>query len=266
MGRLDGKVALITGASSGFGRAGALRFAKEGAKIVVVDKTVDEGKKTAEMVKAAGGEAIFVETDVSEAEACKNMIKRTIDEYGKLDIIWNNAGIQGECDWDISHCPADMINRYMDINVKGVWYGIHYAAPELVKTKGVILNTASIVATLGTLGCSTYGASKGAVRNLTYVVAYELGLHGVRCNCISPYCVDTPGVAHLGKEHYNNLLDGTALKRLPTVDEVINAALFLVSDEAAGITGFDLRVDVGAGVRTMPTLMDKFMKNNPYET
>jgi NAD(P)-dependent dehydrogenase (short-subunit alcohol dehydrogenase family) len=264
MKRIEGKVALITGAASGFGRAGALCFSKEGAKIIVVDRDEAGGRETVEMIGKDGGEAVFVRTDISKADECKNMIKVAVDTYGKLDIIWNNAGIQGESEWDVGHCPIDMIDRYMDINVKGVWYGIRFAAPELVKTKGVVLNTASIVATLGTYGCSTYGTSKGAVRNMTYVVAWELGMYGVRCNCISPYCVETPGTARMGQEHYEHVTSGTALRRLPTVDEVVNAALFLVSDEAKGVTGFDLRVDLGAGVRSMPFIMEPFIKNNTY--
>lgn len=265
MKQLEGKVALITGAGSGFGRAGALRFAGEGAKIVVVDINEAGGHETVEMVKAAGGEAIFVRTDVSKAEDCENMVNMAVKVFGKLDIIWNNAGIQGESSLDIAHCEDNMIDRYMNINVKGVWYGCRFAAPEMVKNKGVILNTCSIVATLGTRGCSTYGASKGAVRNLTYVVANELGPYGVRCNCISPWCVATPGTLSLGEEFLRHLESGTALCRLPTVDEIVNVALWLVTPEASGVTGFDFRVDMGGGVRSMPSDMKQFVIDNSYD-
>lgn len=262
---LEGKVALITGAGSGFGRAGALRFAQEGARIVVADVNQAGGMETVELVEKEGGEAVFVRTDVSKAADCENMVKTAVEKFGKLDIIWNNAGIQGESALDIAHCPTEMIDRYMNINLKGVWYGCLYAAPEIVRTKGVILNTCSIVATLGTRGCSTYGTSKGGVRNLTYVLANELGPYGVRSNCISPWCVATPGVMGLGKEFLAHLESGTALQRLPTVDEIVNVALWLVSPEASGVTGFDFRVDAGGGVRSMPSDMKQFVLDNPYE-
>ena len=124
---LEGKVALITGAGSGFGRAGALRFAQEGARIVVADVNQAGGMETVELVEKEGGEAVFVRTDVSKAADCENMVKTAVEKFGKLDIIWNNAGIQGESALDIAHCPTEMIDRYMNINLKGVWYGCHYA-------------------------------------------------------------------------------------------------------------------------------------------
>lgn len=261
---LKDKVALITGAGSGFGRAGAIRFAQEGAKVVVADINQAGGEETVSMIKEVGGEASFIRTDVSKSEDCERMVQFAVDTYGKLDILWNNAGIQGECDDDVAHCSVDMIDRYMDINVKGPWYGCRFAAPQMVKNKGVILNTASIVATLGTMGCSTYGASKGAVRNLSYVVANELGPYGVRCNCISPYSVATPGIEKLGAEHVVRQASGTALNRLPTVDEVVNVALWLVGPESTGVSGLDFRVDLGAGVRTMPWDMEAFFEHNAY--
>jgi len=262
---LKDKVIVITGGGSGFGRSGAIRFAKEGAKIVVADINEEGLNETVSMVKEAGGEAIYVKTDVRLAKDCETMVLTAVKEFGKLDVIWNNAGIQGESSLDIAHCPVDMIDRYMDVNVKGVWYGCRFAAPHLVKSKGVILNTSSIVATQGTRGCSTYGTAKGAVRNLTYVVANELGRYGVRSNCISPYCVATPGTLGLGEAFLNNLESGTALKRLPTVDEIVNVALWLISDESSGVSGLDFRIDMGSGVRSMPSDMKQFEMDNTYE-
>lgn len=263
---LEGKTALITGSGSGFGKIGAIRFAEEGAQVVVVDVNDNGGADTVEQIRKNGGEAIYVHADVSKAADCENMVAKAVEAFGKLDIIWNNAGIQGESSLDIAHCPLEMIDRYLAIDVKGVWYGCRYAAPEMVKNKGVILNTASIVATLGTRGCSTYGASKGAVRNLTYVLANELGPYGVRSVCISPWCVATPGTMSLGEEFLKNLESGTALGRLPEVDEIVDVALWLVSDEASGITGFDFRIDMGGGVRSMPSDMKQFVIDNAYDT
>ena len=192
------------------------------------------------------------------------MKKKKGKKYGKLDGIWNNAGIQGETEYDIFHCPVDMIDRYIDIDIKGVWYGCRFAAPYLVKSKGVILNTASIVATLGTFGCSTYGTAKGGVQSLTYTVAWELGRFGVRCNCISPYCVATPGTVGQGQKVLDLQRSGTVQNRLVEVDEVVNAAVFMMSDQSSAVTGFDLRVDLGAGTKTMPWDIETFMEHNPY--
>lgn len=265
MNMLKNKVAVITGGGSGFGRAGAIRFAKEGARVLAADINEEGLKETVSMVEEAGGEAAYIKTDVRMAKGCERMVEAAAERWGKLDIIWNNAGIQGESDLDIGHCPLEMLDRYMDVNVKGVWYGCRFAAPYLVKTKGVILNTSSIVATQGTRGCSTYGTSKGAVRNLTYVVANELGRYGVRSNCISPYCVATPGTLGLGEEFLRNLKSGTALKRLPTVEEIINVALWLVTEESSGVSGFDFRIDMGSAVRSMPSNMKQFAIDNAYE-
>lgn len=263
--RLDGKVIIITGAASGFGRSGAVRFAKEGAKVVVADIDIVGAKETAEQVKAAGGEAAYVKCDVTKPEDVEAMVKFAVTTYGKLDGLWNNAGIQGETEYDIFHCPVEMIDRYLDVDVKGVWLGCHFAVPELVKTKGVILNTASIVASLGTFGCSTYGPSKGAVQTLTYTVAWEMGRLGVRCNCISPYCVATPGTLKQPKELLDLQKSGTVFNRLPEVDEVVNTAVFLFSDASSAVTGFDVRVDLGAGTKSMPWDINKFLAANPYE-
>lgn len=262
--RLDEKVIIITGAGSGFGRAGAIRFAKEGAKVVLADINEEGLADTKRLIKDQGYDAISFLCDVAKAEDVKAAVEGAVTAYGRLDGIWNNAGIQGETEYDIFHCPVDMIDRYIDIDIKGVWYGCHYAAPHLVKSKGVILNTASIVATLGTFGCSTYGTAKGGVQSLTYTVAWELGRFGVRCNCISPYCVATPGTVDQGKEVLDLQCSGTVQNRLVEVEEVVNAAVFMLSDQSSAVTGFDLRVDLGAGTRTMPWNVEKFMEHNPY--
>lgn len=262
--RLENKVIIITGAASGFGLIGAKRFAEEGAKVVIGDINAVGVEKAVTELKEAGYDAAGIACDVSKPDDVKALVQKAVDTFGKLDGIWNNAGIQGETEYDIHHCPVNMIDRYLAIDVKGVWYGCHFAAPELVKTKGTILNTASIVATLGTFGCSTYGPSKGAVQSLTYTVAWELGKHGVRCNCISPYCVATPGTVGQGEDHLQVLASGTVQQRLAEIDEVVNSAIFMFSDASSGVSGFDLRVDIGSGTRTMPWDIEKFMKKNPY--
>ena len=132
--RLNGKVMIITGSGSGFGRAGAIRFAAEGAKVVVADINMAGAEETVRLIQQAGGEAIAVKCNVAKAEDVQAMVEAATAAYGRLDGIWNNAGIQGETAQDIAHCPVDMIDRYVDIDIKGVWYGCHYAAPEIVRT------------------------------------------------------------------------------------------------------------------------------------
>lgn len=268
MGKLNDKIAIITGAGSGFGRVGALRFAKEGAKVVVAELVVKNGEETVKQIKSAGGEALFIKTDVTKAIDCEKMVKAAVNTFGKLDIIWNNAGLQPYCMKDVAHTPIEDLDRFIDVNIKGVWYGCHYAAYELVKTKGVILNSASVAGSQGNMACSIYSTTKGAVKSMTYSIAYELGLYGVRCNCISPYTVQTPtiikSIKEWGEGFEDFLKDGNALKKLPTMDDVVDAALFLVSDESKSITAFDLRIDCGSVVRSQPTIEKKFREINPY--
>jgi len=174
MGRLDNKTAIITGAAAGIGRAAAILFAQEGAKVVVADIAVEGGEQTARMVREAGGEAVFIRTDVSKAEDIKRMVKTAIDTYSKLDVLFNNAGLalfsplieSTETDFD----------KMIGVNLKGEWLGMKYAIPEMIKTGGgSIINTSSIDADHGHSGASIYCASKGAIVSMTKVAAVECG-------------------------------------------------------------------------------------------
>lgn len=264
MGRLEGKVAIITGAGSGFGRAASIRFVKEGAKVIVAEVNEANGKETVELVKKEGGEAIFVKTDVTKSADVENMVKEGVKAFGKIDVLWANAGIQGDVQLDIAHMSEEMFDKYININLKGVWLTIHHAAKELVKTKGSIICTVSAAATIGDLGCSAYGTSKGGVKTLMFTVANELGLHGVRCNGISPYTADTPGLAKVSREFLEMTKSGNPMHKLIQVDEVVNTVVFLASDESTGINGADILIDAGACVQTQPFFLDEFKNDNPY--
>ena len=187
MGRLDGKVALITGGSSGIGRATAILFAKEGAKVVVASRGAKLGEETVRMIQQVGGQARFVKTDVSKAQDVKNLVRVGVDTYGRLDVLFNNAGIEGDVirTVELSEENYDLV---LDTNLKGVWLGMKYGIPEMLKTGGgVIVNTSSMNGPIVALkGAPQYGASKAGVVALSRVVALEYATKNIRVNCINP--------------------------------------------------------------------------------
>lgn len=263
MGRVDGKVIIITGAASGFGRATAKLMAKEGAKIVVADYNLAGAEETVTQINAEGGEAVAVKVNVTSSDEVKAMINLAVEKYGKLDVLFNNAGVQGDCDWDIGHMPESEFDRYIAVDLKGVWLGCHHAAAEIVKSKGCIINTASVAAYKGLVGCSNYGPAKAGVRNLTAVVANELGRFGVRCNSISPYVADTPGLNIDEKSRKINE-SGNPLSTLIDPMCVAYTALFLASDESKCVTGTDILVDAGHVTQAQPTDFERFYGLNVY--
>jgi NAD(P)-dependent dehydrogenase (short-subunit alcohol dehydrogenase family) len=259
MGRLDGKVAIVTGSGTGIGRAGATLFAKEGAEVVVADVDPKGGEETARIIREAGGESIFVKTDMTEAAEVEKMVKATIDAYGKLDVLWNNAGVSGECVY-LTEYKEEEWDRIVNINLKGVWLGMKYAIPQMLKNRrGSIVNSASLVATEGFLGFAGYSAAKGGVIALTRVAAAECVEHNIRVNWVVPNYILTPMV--------KAFLEGNpALKkqakaaipmhRMGEPKEVAQAALFLASDESSYTTGTGIFVDGGVtGISYMPNMM-----------
>ena len=190
--RLESKVALITGAGSGIGRATAELFAKEGAKVIVADYNAESSQLTVRSIKESGGQATFVQADVSKAIDAERMVRAAVNTYGRLDILHNNAGIF------VKPTPAhelteDVWDRVFDINIKGVWLGCKYAIPELIKAGGgAIVNTASMAGIRGRPYTSAYCASKGAVVMFTKTLAIELAPYNIRVNCICPGAVNTP--------------------------------------------------------------------------
>jgi NAD(P)-dependent dehydrogenase (short-subunit alcohol dehydrogenase family) len=244
-GRLEGKVALVTGASSGIGRASALAFAREGAKVVAADIVVAGGEETVALIKQTGGEAIFVKTDVSKAAEAEALVNRAIETFGQLDCAHNNAGIEGnpadesEAEWD----------RVLNVNLKGVWLCMKAELPQMLKQgKGAIVNTSSIAGLVGFQGLGAYGPSKAGVAQLTRNVALAYAKSGIRINAVCPGIIDTPMVQRSMQampEMMGYLTGATPLGRLGKPEEIAEAVVWLCSDAASFVTGLVMPVDGG---------------------
>ncbi len=248
--QLAHKVALITGAASGIGRATALLFAREGAAVAVVDLNESDGQAVAQEIVRHSGRAIFVRCDVTRAADCRRAVQRTVDEFGDLDILFNNAGIirragaldTTEEEWD----------RVMAVNVKSVFLMSQYAVPVMAAAGGgVILNSGSGWGLVGGRNALAYCASKGAVVNMTRAMALDHGGQNIRVNCICPGDTDTPMLREearqLGQPDARFLAEAAErpLRRIGTPDDIAQAALYLASDAAAFVTGSILVVDGG---------------------
>lgn len=250
MGRLDNKVAIITGAGSGMGKATAVLFANEGAKVVAADIAVEAGRETVKIVKQGGGEAIFVKTDVSKAQDVKQMVKAAVDTYGKLDILVNCAGIARE-EVSTVDCPEEIFNEVIATNLNGVWLGMKYGIPEMLKAGGgSIVNFASIAALEAYVGIPAYSASKGAVISLSRAAAIEYGPKNVRVNCVAPGHIATPMLLGAwSPEVLKRFTDIAPQGRLGEPEEVARVVLFLASDESSHITGQTVVIDGGVTAR-----------------
>ena len=249
VGRLDGKVAIITGAGDGIGRAAALLFAKEGAKVVIADLNAELGEETVKTIKGTGGKATFVRVDVSRSEDVQKMIKVAVDTYGKLDILYNNAGIQGDV-VKTADLSEENYDKLMAINLKGVWLGMKYGIPEMIKTGGgAIINTASMSGAIVAMkGAPHYGASKGGVVALSKVTAIEYVNDNIRVNSICP----GPTMTALARAYqkakpkiFSQMEAKMPMGRFGRPEEIAQAALFLASDESSFVTASALIVDGG---------------------
>ena len=247
-GRLDGKIALITGAGSGIGRASALVFAREGAKVAVADKLVDGGRETVRMVEAAGGTASFIEVDVSDAASVEAMVNATVETYGRIDCAYNNAGIEGQVAPTDSYAD-DMFDRVIAVNLTGVWLCMKYEIPRLLEHGGgAIVNTASGAGLIGVAGLSAYVASKHGVIGLTKTAALEYAKSGIRVNAVCPGLIQTPMVERLTADQPQL---GEALVAMEPVgrtgrpEEIAESVVWLCSDAASFVTGHAMSVDGG---------------------
>lgn len=244
--RLGNKVAIITGAGSGIGAASAKLFAKEGAKVMVADWQEEGGQKVVEEIKAASGEAIFIKIDVSKATDIDAMVSTCVSTFGKLDILFNNAGIApmgkiedfSEADWQ----------KVIDIDLKGVFLGVKRAIPEMEKQgRGKIISTASIAGMVGFDAISGYCAAKGGVVNLTRELALECAPKKINVNAIAPGIIETAMTKDIlaDPKQKEGMQAGTPYPRLGQPEDIANAALYLASDESDFVTGHTLVVDGG---------------------
>lgn len=249
-GALNGKVALVTGGASGIGRATALLFAQQGAAVTVVDVNEPDGRAVVQTIIDESGKAIFVRGDVSRMEDCQLAVQQTVGQLGKLDILFNNAGIIRRA--SVVETSEEEWDRVMATNVKSVFLLSKYAIPIMVEAGGgVIINTASAWGLVGGQNAASYCASKGAVVLLTKAMALDHGAQNIRVNCICPGDTDTPMLGNeaqqLGKSKELFLTESAQrpLRRVGSPEEIAQAALFLASDVSSFVTGIALVVDGG---------------------
>ena len=247
--RLKNKTALITGGGSGIGKASCLLFAKEGAKVVVVDLKRDTAEATADEIRRAGGDAKAFAADVSKAKDAEGMVRFAEESYGKLNVVFNNAGVFHPNDESVTNTTEEIWDMVININLKGVFLGCQYAVPALLRAGGgSIINTASFVAIMGAaVPQIAYTASKGGVLAMTREIAVEFARQNIRANSLCPGPVETPLLAELLADpaRRNRRLVHIPMGRFARAGEMANAALFLASDESSFITGTSFMVDGG---------------------
>jgi NAD(P)-dependent dehydrogenase (short-subunit alcohol dehydrogenase family) len=247
--RLARKVALITGGGSGIGRESCLLFAREGAKVVVVDLKKDTAEATAQAIREADGDARAFAADVSKAKDAEAMVRFAEESYGKLNVVFNNAGIFHSADDSVTNTAEDIWDLVIDINLKGVFLGCQFAIPALQRAGGgSIINTASFVAIMGAAAPQiAYTASKGGVLAMTREIAVEFARQNIRANALCPGPVETPLLAELLSDpaRRQRRLVHIPMGRFARPDEIANAALFLASDESSYVNGATFLVDGG---------------------
>lgn len=242
-----GKVAIVTGGSFGIGRATALAFARQGAKVVVADWAEDPQNNTIKLIEEIAGEAIFVHCDVSDNSAVKNMVATAVAKFGRIDFAFNNAGIEGLS--AITHeCTEDNWDKTISINLKGVWLCMKHEIPEMLKNNGVIVNCASVAGLNGFTGLPAYVATKHGIVGLTKTAALEYAKKDIRVNAVCPGVIHTAMIDRLtgnDKEVEKQFSAMEPIGRMGTPDEVAAAVTWLCSDAASFVTGVALPVDGG---------------------
>ncbi len=245
MKEFENKVVLVTGGSSGIGRATAIAFAREGAKVVVAARRVKEGEETVGLIREAGSEGIFIKTDVTLEEEVRALIEKTIDTYGRLDCAFNNAGVG--IGGSLTETTVDIYEKVFDVNVKGVLLCLKYEIQEMLKNgSGSIVNNSSIAGLTGIEQVSVYVASKHAVLGLTKAAALEMAKSNIRVNAVAPGVIETDmSRPFFELPFYKKLIEDIPLERVGQVEEVATAVVYLCSDKASFITGQCFVIDGG---------------------
>lgn len=247
MGKLEGKVAIVTGGASGIGKATAILFAQEGAKLVVADRNGEGAEAVAKEISDAGSEAVAVTVDVSQPVMVEAMVQRAVDAFGRLDVIFNNAGVEGE-QAPTADATLENWHRVIGINLTGTFLGMKYAIPAMLKNGGgAIVNNASVAGLIGFAGIPAYSASKGGVVLMTKTTALEYAKQGIRVNVICPGVIWTPMVERFtaSEETRVALESAEPIGRFGKPEEVARLALFLASDDSSFCTGGAYVVDGG---------------------
>jgi len=245
MGELNGKVAIVTGAAKGIGESTAKLFAKEGARVTVSDVDVENGEKVVKVINDNGGEAIFIKSDASKAEDHEELVKKTVDTFGKLDIAVNNAGIGGPLAKTAEY-PLEGWEKVINLNLNGVFYGTKFQIAEMLKNGGgSIVNIASILGQVGTANSPAYVAAKHGVVGLTKTAAIEYAKEGIRVNSVGPGYIKTPLLNVLDDDTLDMLKGMHPIGRLGKPEEVAEIILWLASDKASFVTGNYYAVDGG---------------------
>ena len=251
MKEFDGKVALVTGGGSGIGRATSLAFAREGAQVVIGNRNVQHGEETVSMIRDAGGTASFRRTDVLIAAEIEALVDHAVKTYGRLDVAFNNAGVEGDVAPLVDQTEANY-DAIMDVNVKGVWLSMKYEIPRMLERGGAIVNCSSVAGVIGFPNVAIYIASKHAVIGLTKTAALEYSAQGIRINAVNPAVIET-GMADRLAAGLSMKMDDLAtfhpIGRIGRVEEVAEAVVWLCSTKASFVTGHSLIVDGGFTAR-----------------
>jgi NAD(P)-dependent dehydrogenase (short-subunit alcohol dehydrogenase family) len=251
MGLLNGKVAIITGSTSGMGKASAKLFAKEGAKVVVVGRghgeSEERGKQVSEEIRADGGEAIWIPADATKEEDVRQLIEKTVEAYGKIDVLYNVAGGGKSAPLEVDS-PEEW-RRTLDVNLISVFLTTKYAMPYLLESKGSIINTSSVAAVKPVLAYQySYSAANAGVNLYSKTLARDYAAKGVRVNVIAPGVIDTPIWKQAPESWMNELVSKLPIGRKGRPEEIAGAALFLASDLASYVTGQIICVDGGQSI------------------
>ncbi len=249
MAAFTGKVAIVTGGSAGIGRATAVAFAREGAKVVVASRRVKEGEETVQLIREAGSDGFFIKTDVAKASDVKTMVEKTVATYGRLDCAFNNAGVIEPKPGPLVEQTEETFDQIVNVNIKGVWLSMKYEIPEMLKRGGgAIVNMSSVAGVVAFPGLGIYIASKHAVIGLTKTAALEYSKSGVRVNAVNPAAIETEMLGHVAGDNPEAKAQMAAMHpigRIGRAEEVAEAVIWLCSDKASFVTGHSLLVDGG---------------------